>query len=1414
MGGIVIKRAFIIAKQRKYFESIAQRTAAVIFLATPHRGSDLAKVLSKILSLSGGPRPFLNDLHRNSLATQSTNEEFSGYSQELKLFSFYETIETNLGLSKALIVDKDSATLGLFNERTVLLNANHRNVCKFNSQEDSNYQTLRNSLASLINAISTRTRSCEQETNIEKQRLLGELLGNFGSPEDDLRNADNLRLSGSCEWLTKKRSFQQWRDSNDSQLYWISAKPATGKTVLSGKIISHLKDLNRACAFHFFVRGHKTNSNVAAFLLSVAWQMACADASILKTILERFHEEDRISNSDHLTIWRKIFLEGIFKVKLNRPHFWVLDALDECCNASALVPILIKASENFTIRIILTCRDRYEQHKPMGLLRDPIVSDTISLADTESDIALYLKANLSQIPARNQEDRQKMTETILAKSAGCFLWVTLILQNLRQVHTSHEIHNVLETVPSDMNELYAHIVQKMSQQLYGKDLARAILTWTLCSGRPLTTEELFHALQIDLRDTIDSIRGSIESSCGQLIYIDDDSRVRMVHETARGFFLSENVISEFAIESREGHQRLATTCLEYLSGKEMRGLRHGKLRATDAVTQRSPFLDYAARFLFEHVAHISPTDDAFVSMLARFMCSSNILSWIEYLSRCSDLNCLIHAGKVLERFVQRRAENQSPYEQKEAILLRSWSTDLVRLVTKFGKNLIAHPSSISNLIPPFCPYESAPWKHFAASARGIAVLGLSGSGWDDCIATFMSPSGLFSALACTFGYFALGTKDGAISICDATTCQETNQISHGELVLILLFSNGADFLISCGSKTIIIWELPKAKEICRFTLPQQCIALKLTEDNRLLFGALKDNHVAIWDLTEGCLRDSIDWTVDFSGDRVQSTRPPIAADFCINRGLLAILYRGLDILLWDLDRDSLYATYNKDTGASPLLGRRGCDVGAITIKFGQEDTAGLLAAAYADGDLVLFDTSDGTVKTTIAINAHVLACSPNGTILASGDGSGKVQLFDFETLKLLYAIETFQYGIKQLEFSADQQHLLNIRGIYCKVWDPLVLLRQEDVKNRSDTISTVAESKEFRIESRMHENLITSIACHRSQDFAFYGKQDGGIYLLGIRSGKQDQRLTGHGAGTSITKLVFDESSLILSSVDNSSHVVSRILGCDKAGWHASEVLFECRVGIAVDQVLCNSGHTFLLVSSAKSDMLWSLSPTKNRLVSTISRKNRGSYRWATHPVSEHQLILVSDGRVHLYDWHTLQSLTTTEGIILQGNIIPEMAINSICPCFGGTIIITTFRGTARLRPKSKLLLWNTADFSPEQKEAVPVPQYHHLSDHVLALIGAKGQKLVFLHVNGWVCSADPRTTSADQYVRHFFFPADWLTTDQGLIIKMTDRGDIVFVKRDEVAVIRRGLENIEPGPDGSLSKRPSLRNASLQVPS
>ena len=102
-------------------------------------------------------------------------------------------------------MDKDSATLGYVNGRTAYLNANHRGVCKYASPTDPNYQTVRNALASAIDAFRSSAVTSYHELDNDHRKLLDGFLAVSDAPENDSMAFNAARITGSCEWLLKSQ---------------------------------------------------------------------------------------------------------------------------------------------------------------------------------------------------------------------------------------------------------------------------------------------------------------------------------------------------------------------------------------------------------------------------------------------------------------------------------------------------------------------------------------------------------------------------------------------------------------------------------------------------------------------------------------------------------------------------------------------------------------------------------------------------------------------------------------------------------------------------------------------------------------------------------------------------------------------------------------------------------------------------------------------------------------------------------------------------------------------------------------------------------------------------------------------------------------------------------------------------------
>lgn len=109
--------------------------------------------MTNILKVTYGQKLYVNQLEPNSDLISGINDTFRHYAQDLQLWSFYETLHSNLVLSNVMVVDRNSATLGYPQERTALLNADHRGMCKFDRPSDPNYKTLRNAFSTTVDAI-------------------------------------------------------------------------------------------------------------------------------------------------------------------------------------------------------------------------------------------------------------------------------------------------------------------------------------------------------------------------------------------------------------------------------------------------------------------------------------------------------------------------------------------------------------------------------------------------------------------------------------------------------------------------------------------------------------------------------------------------------------------------------------------------------------------------------------------------------------------------------------------------------------------------------------------------------------------------------------------------------------------------------------------------------------------------------------------------------------------------------------------------------------------------------------------------------------------------------------------------------------------------------------------------------------
>ncbi len=114
------------------------------------------------------------------------------------------------------------------------------------------------------------------------------------------------------------------------------------------------------------------------------------------------------------------------------------------------------------------------------------------------------------------------------------------------MHTSAEVDRVLNSNSTDMDFL---VLQESSAEMaeakFGKDVIKAILTWSTYGLRPFSTAEFQHAIEKDISDSVDDIARCISDRCGNLVYVDSSCKVQLVHITARDFLIRNHANFDF-----------------------------------------------------------------------------------------------------------------------------------------------------------------------------------------------------------------------------------------------------------------------------------------------------------------------------------------------------------------------------------------------------------------------------------------------------------------------------------------------------------------------------------------------------------------------------------------------------------------------------------------------------------------------------------------------------------------------------------------------------------------------------------------------------------------------------------------------------------------------------------------------------
>ncbi|KAI0529825.1 hypothetical protein GGR58DRAFT_525850 [Xylaria digitata] len=1443
MGGLIVKEAYMQGQNDPAYSEIIKTISSMIFLSTPHRGTNLAETLNRILRVSfvGNPMQFIAELSAGSQTLQKLNEQFRHIAPRLEVVSFYETRPTSMVKANVMVLEKDSSVLGYPGEVSKPLDGDHHDVCKFDGPDDPRYVAVRNVLRSLVGKTEQSSAQDEiQNTGSSVQLNLEDYLSIHETPDSDYNFFRDRWVSGTCEWVLDHGAFTGWFEDphHKPRVLWIHGNAASGKSILSSFIINYLVQRQLPCHYFFIRFLDQKKRNISMVLRSLSCQLANSIPAYARSLSQLEAAITDLKNADYRRIWQWLFKQTLFQLKIRNPVFLIVDGLDEADSPSSIIRLLVELSlTSIPLRILLVSRKTHDISSAFLKLGKQVHVETIRTEGNADDFSSYIRHEMDL--AGEDSYLEEVSSKLLDRAKGNFLWLHLAVQKINSCYTRQDVERAMDYLPSGMEALYDRMSFSIQSQAKESDrrLGRDILGWTCCAQRPLRIEELSDSLAnkgvLDIHRTIGDL-------CGGFVTVDHEGKVAMVHETAREYLIGRSDGKRsLTIDQKLTNYQLLRTCVARLSGP--------MLRSQINRNQQSALLDYAAEAWFIHFARSSNASPDVLETVVNFLRSPHVLTWIYVIAKRKELQVLAVASRhITDVVLKMRAASIDETLTRHRVIdvVESWAADLIKIVGKFGNSLRQHPDSIYKLIPPFCPKDSVMYQQFGRKeSRVLHVSGFTISTWDDCLARFILEKGVVASSVIAAGnhiaVLANVRKTGCVIIYRAATFEEQRRVTHPERVFKIQFNKLGSLLVSYGYITTSVWDVTTGECIKTVRNPPKRPrpqTLQFSSDNTTIRVGSEDRCVRSFQLTG--VGD--EWTTDVRIDEQTLANTTLNFPMCSalspDGTMIVFGYRGHPATCWELEPLMLLGRCNIILEAADKTIQH--STWGEVFQLAWHPLTIEVIGLNQIGLLFKWDPYEEEANMTFNSGADYFTLNQDGSLTATGDAMGTVKILATADFSLLYQLSS-QEPITYLSFSTDSRQLYDIRGAYGNVWEPNTLVRLADSSeypdHNSDMYSETDSLAKFSLNIEHHSARVDSVITLAGQTVGplySYGTEDG-VAILGEVGRGQICELERLKSYMSIEQVAWSDDGRLVALADLTGKLsIKRVTKTsnDRDSW---EVQKEFDISIP-----SSKGHITQLIFHPVGDELLATTSTTLFSVNLVSRAlkesslppSTGEVKWLCHPKMVEYLLGFGVTSVRVVNWATLQeveiykyfpprslSLSLSPSTMLSASSLQRNpgGLNKHAEKIGrlfsnvdsSHVFLQISRSTSNQAEMQYLIfdiaelqLGSEADEKIRGEREIPhmlvPPDVASRIREPLAFLSHR--RLVFLDVDRWICtwrlpvshlahSQRARDSGAGLATieQFYFLPGDWVTANEVHLYSIMPDGTLLCPRNGDVATVQ-----------------------------
>ncbi|KAF5646512.1 tetratricopeptide-like helical [Fusarium tjaetaba] len=420
------------------------------------------------------------------------------------------------------------------------------------------------------------------------------------NPIQSLRNIQQILERGKEQGLWDKPQFEQHKSTIK---HWTTelaslklvlqpsaskeTRAGCGKSVLIKSIAQKLGEQGQIALRFSFWSGNENQRRLEDLLRTLVWQILRHIKHVdLEKVSQLLARSDGIDKSSLVEALR-IALSGISK-----KVYCTIDGIDESTEDwnsetyGRLSTILDLVKDHSNLRPLLAGR----QHSLRTFLNRALprleITESLIRDDIAKLIAVEIHDSLESYSPVFRDEAQKNLE---AKTQVMFLWVRLVLKELRRCSGVEDVRQTLQQVPHDLDREYHRLLLQLMTRTRGSvakpsismKRARYVLSSILACPEPMTGEDLCYAYatQVSVNGTIENDLITIEGimdACGDFVRA-TEGRYHLIHASASDFLVrpkgewepEDTDISYFHVDLAEAHKSMSLACFKYIKSIDL-----------------------------------------------------------------------------------------------------------------------------------------------------------------------------------------------------------------------------------------------------------------------------------------------------------------------------------------------------------------------------------------------------------------------------------------------------------------------------------------------------------------------------------------------------------------------------------------------------------------------------------------------------------------------------------------------------------------------------------------------------------------------------------------------------------------------------------------------------------------------------